>query len=48
MRVILFAMAFIGFLTMWAAPVIYHWCIKPNKSLKDGLRDWMDESADDF
>lgn len=29
-------------------PVIYIWCIKPHKSLKEGLRDWLDDSADDI
>lgn len=48
MKVILFILAFIGFLTLGAAPIIYRWCIKPNKSLKDGLKDWIDESTDDF
>lgn len=29
-------------------PVIYIWCIKPRKSLKEGLKDWIEESADDI
>ena len=33
----------IGFL-----PTYYIWCWKPNKSIKEGLKDWIDESADDF
>ena len=44
----LYVLAIIGAVTFWFSPVIYIWCIKPRKSLQDGLRDWLDESADDF
>lgn len=36
------------FITVYFAPIIYIWCIKPNKSLKDGLRDWINESSEDI
>ena len=38
----------IGTVALIMAPVVYIWCIKPNKSLKDVLREWFDESADDL
>lgn len=46
--IIVYILAAIGFGTVWAAPIIWHWCIKPNKSIQDGLRDWIEESADDI
>ena len=33
---------------IWFLPIYYIWCWKPNKSIKEGLKDWIDESADDF
>lgn len=33
---------------IWFLPIYYIWCWKPNKSIKAGLNDWIDESADDF
>lgn len=35
------------FAILWALPIVIIYCIKPHKSLKDGFRDWIDESADD-
>ena len=34
-------------ISLWT-PVIYIWCIKPNKSIQDGLRDWYKESENDI
>lgn len=31
-----------------ALPVIYIYFIKPKKSLKEGLKDWIEESANDI
>ena len=36
------------FAILWASPIVIIYCIKPRKSLKDGFRDWIDESADDI
>lgn len=44
----LYLLAAIGAVTIWILPVVYIWCIKPNKSLKDGLKDWLFESSDDI
>lgn len=41
--IIVYVLAVIGYIALWISPVIYIWCIKENKSLQDGLRDWMDE-----
>lgn len=41
-------LAIIGLITILSSPIIYIYCIKPNKSLKDGLKDWIDEGADDL
>ena len=40
-------LAFIGFIVLGFLPILYIWCIKPNKSIQEGLKDWIDESADD-
>lgn len=40
---IVYALAVVGLVTVWLLPVIIIWCIKPNKSIQDGLRDWLDE-----
>lgn len=38
----------VGLFALWVAPVIWIWCIRPGKSLQDGLRAWLDESSDDI
>ena len=43
----LYLLAAIGALAIWTAPVILIWCVKPNKSLKEGLKDWIFESEGD-
>lgn len=40
---IVYFLALIGYVTLWFAPVVYIWCVKPGKSLQEGLRDWIDE-----
>lgn len=47
-ELILLALVCIGVVMLLMAPVVYIWCIKPNKSLTDGLREWFDESTDDL
>ena len=44
----LYVLAIIGAVALEISPIIYIWCIKPRKSIQDGLCDWWDESADDF
>ena len=44
----MYILAFIGAVALWILPVIYLWCVKPGKSIQDGLRDWLDESAEDI
>ena len=44
----MYILAFIGAVALWILPVIYLWCIKPGKSIQDGLRDWVGESAEDI
>ena len=45
MKCILFI---IGGVMVLMSPVIYIWCIKEHKSLKDGLKDWVKESEGDL
>lgn len=33
---------------LFILPIYYIWCYKPYKSLRDGLKDWVDESSDDI
>lgn len=40
---IIYALAIVGAVTIFMSPVIYIWCIRENKSLRDGLRDWLDD-----
>lgn len=40
--------AIIGITAVIFFPVLYIWCIVPNKSIQDGLREWIEESANDF
>lgn len=47
-NLICYILMFIGLMTVLFSPIIYHWCIKENKSLQDGLRDWIEESRDDL
>lgn len=35
-------------ISLFVIPVIYIWVIKPKKKLKDGLKDWVDESENDI
>lgn len=41
---------FVGLCVAFALflPVLYIWCIKPRKSIKEGLKDWIEESANDI
>ena len=39
----MYVLVVIGAVALWISPVIYLWCIKPGKSIQDGLRDWWDE-----
>ena len=38
----------ISIIAISCASVIYIWCIKPHKSLKEGLKDWVKESEGDL
>jgi len=46
--IIVYILAVIGLIMLWISPVIYIWCIREKKGLRDGLRDWLDDSADDI
>lgn len=37
-----------GFFAIWLLPIIYIWCVKPDKSLREGFRNWFYESEDDI
>ena len=37
-----------GFFALWLIPIIVIWCVKPNKSLREGFRDWFNESENDI
>lgn len=41
-------LALVGLFVILCSPVIYIWCWKPNKSLKDGLTEWWHESDNDI
>ena len=43
---LLYLFAFIGYLAVWWFPVIYIWCIKPGKSIQEGLQDWINEGQE--
>lgn len=38
----------IKLIILFMLPVFYLWCVKPGKSIRDGLKDWIDESIDDI
>lgn len=48
MEMIRILLLLVAFAVLWALPIVIIYCIKPHKSLKDGFRDWIDESADDI
>ena len=43
---LVYLLAFIGLLAGLAFPVVYIWCIKPGKSIQEGLRDWINEGQE--
>lgn len=33
-----------AFAALWMLPIVIMYCVKPNKSLREGFSDWFNES----